>query len=151
MTETDLRLHINGKDVEVRVPEDATLLEVLRERLDLKGARYGCGQEQCGACMVLIDGEPAYSCARAAATATGTAIETVEGLPEEDPLLLSLLKHQAAQCAFCLPGIVMSARALLQKNPQPDRDDVLSALEPHLCRCGAHQRIVNAILAVGRS
>ena len=148
MTEIDLKLRINGNDVDVCVPEDATLLEVLRERLGLKGTRFGCGQEKCGACMVLIDGEPVYACARPAATVTGQAIETVEGLPEDDPLIQSFLKHQAAQCAFCLPGIAMSAKALLRKNPDPAREEVLSALEPHLCRCGAHQRIIEAIMTV---
>lgn len=151
MTDIDLRLHINGTDHDVRLPEDATLLEAFRERLDMKGPRLGCGQEKCGACMVLVDGDPVYSCARSASTATGRTIETIDGLQADDPLLRSLLEHQAAQCAFCLPGIIMSAKALLRRNPSPDRAEVLSALEPHLCRCGAHQRIVNAIMAVEAS
>ncbi|MEW5422948.1 (2Fe-2S)-binding protein [Amorphus sp. 3PC139-8] len=151
MTEVDLHLRINGNPVNVRAPEDAMLLEVLRERLHLPGTRFGCGQEKCGACMVLIDGKPEFSCARAASTATDRDIETVDGLPKDDPLLVSLLKHQAAQCAFCLPGIIMSAKALLKRSSRPDRSEVLSALEPHLCRCGAHQRIVKAIMSVEAS
>lgn len=148
MTDIDMNLRVNGRDTAIRAPEDATLLEVLRYRLGFQGARFGCGQEQCGACMVLIDGVPTFACTRHAASATDQAIETVDGLRQDDPVLLSILDHQAAQCAFCLPGIVMSAKALLRREPHPKREDVVNALEPHLCRCGAHQRIVNAIMAV---
>ncbi|MAS03885.1 MAG: (2Fe-2S)-binding protein [Ahrensia sp.] len=149
MTKIDLSLRINGRDIDVSVPEDATLLEVLREELRLNGSRFGCGQEKCGACMVLLDGAPTFSCAREAATVANRDIETIESLDRNDPLFTSLIEHQAAQCAFCLPGIVMSAKALLRRNPHPERAEVLSALEPHLCRCGAHQRIVTAIMSAG--
>lgn len=148
MSDIELRLRVNGTDAEIHAPEDATLLEVLRERLGIKGVRFGCGAEKCGACMVLIDGEPEFSCARAAATAANRNIETIESLSVDDPLMVSLIRHQAAQCAFCLPGIVMSAKALLARNSRPKRQDILTALEPHLCRCGAHQRIVDAIMSV---
>ena len=151
MTKIDLSLRVNGRDNDVSVPEDATLLEVLRENLHLTGSRMGCGQEKCGACMVLVDGMPTFSCSREASSVTNKSIETIEGLDRDDPLLVSLIEHQAAQCAFCLPGIVMSAKALLRRNPHPGRTEVLSALEPHLCRCGAHQRIVNAIMSAGTS
>lgn len=98
--------------------------------------------------MVLVDGAPTFSCGREASSVANKDIETIESLDRDDPLLVSLIEHQAAQCAFCLPGIVMSAKALLNRNPHPDRADVLGALEPHLCRCGAHQRIVSAIMSV---
>lgn len=148
MSSIDLTLNVNGTDIDVSVPEDATLLEVLRDRLGMTGTRFGCGQEQCGACTVLVDGTTAFACSRLAIDTTGRAIETIESLDATDPLLQALLHYQAAQCAFCLPGITMSAKALLKRNDRPSRAEVLAALDPHLCRCGAHQRIVNAILSV---
>lgn len=145
------RLSIDGTEAVVEAPEDATLLEILRDRMGMDAVRFGCGQEACGACMVLVDGSPAFACTRLAVTAQGRDIRTVAGLPEDDPLIAALLDRQAAQCAFCLPGIVMSAKALLTEDPAPTRDTVLQALEPHLCRCGAHGRIVDAILSVAAS
>ena len=151
MTDKTHCLSVNGKDFDVDLPADATLLEALRDRLGLIGTRFGCGQEGCGACTVLVDGEPAFSCTLPAADVSGRRIETIEGIPPDDPLLLAFVENQAAQCAFCLPGIVMSSRALLNRNPGPTRSEVLEALSPHLCRCGAHQRIVSAVLSVGQS
>lgn len=144
-----VNLKVNGNPLEVEAAEDTTLLEVLREHLGLKGTRFGCGMEKCGACMVLVDGEPEYSCTRIVSTLEDHPIQTVEGLTDDHPLIASFVEHQAAQCGFCLPGIAMSALALLRRKPEPERDEVLAALEPHLCRCGAHQRIIDAILSVG--
>ncbi|MBL6430256.1 2Fe-2S iron-sulfur cluster binding domain-containing protein [Maritimibacter sp. DP07] len=146
----NLTLTVNGRAETVTVPTDATLLEVLRERLGLMGTRFGCGQEQCGACMVLVDDSPVFACTRLVDSLDGSEIRTVEGLGEDDPLIAALLEHQAAQCAFCLPGIIMSAKALLDRTPSPERSDILEALDPHLCRCGAHPRIVDAILSVAQ-
>lgn len=143
-----VRLRVNEADRDVEAPADATLLDVLRDRLGLTGARFGCGEEECGACMVLVDGAPAFACTRPLDTLDGCSVETVEGLAEDDPVLAALVQRQAAQCAYCLPGIVMSAKALLTRSPNPDRAQVLAALQPHLCRCGAHGRIVEAILSV---
>ncbi|MEC7760599.1 MAG: (2Fe-2S)-binding protein [Pseudomonadota bacterium] len=149
IAQSALTLTVNGAPVTVDVPEDATLLEVLRDRLNLTGTRFGCGQEQCGACTVLVDGAPVFACTRPASSLTGATIETIEGAAD-DPVVTALIDHQAAQCAFCLPGIAMSARALLRRTPAPDRAAVIEALDPHLCRCGAHSRIVEAILSVAR-
>lgn len=148
MADASLTLQVDGEVHAVSAPEDATLLEVLRDRIGITGVRFGCGQEQCGACTVLVDGRPDYACTRLAATLEGKPVLTVEGLGEDDPLIAALIGHQAAQCAYCLPGIAMSAKALLAENPSPSRPQVLAALQSHLCRCGAHGRIVDAILSV---
>jgi nicotinate dehydrogenase subunit A len=121
----------------------------LRGPLGLSGARFGCGEEQCGSCMVLVDGEPSYACTTSVAAVSGKAVTTVEGLgtPEAPhPLQAAFLAEQAGQCGFCLTGILMSAAALLATNPTPDAAAVRAALEPHLCRCGSHNRIIRAVL-----
>jgi len=151
VTGTGLTLTINGSDVVINAPEDATLLEVLRDRVSMTGTRYGCGEERCGACMVLIDGRPEFSCTRQAEALEGRRIETIESLKSDDPILKAFVEHQAAQCTFCLPGIIMSSKALLAHNSAPTKAEVLDALEPHLCRCGAHNRIVDAVLSVTTS
>ena len=141
-------LTVNGKSVHVESDASTPLLSVLREELGLRGSRFGCGTEQCGACMVLIDGEPAFSCAREVATVTGKAITTVEGLSDNGalhPLQQAFLDEQAGQCGYCLSGILMSAKALLDRNPHPSRAEVAAALDKHLCRCGSHQRILRAV------
>jgi nicotinate dehydrogenase subunit A len=135
---------VNGRMVSVEVNETTPLLDVLRNELDLKGARYGCGLEQCGSCMVLLDGEPVFSCSREVGTVAGRRITTVEALAG-DRLVQAFLEEQAGQCGYCLSGIVISAKALLDRNPRPARADIVAALEPHLCRCGTHQRIIRAI------
>ncbi len=139
---------VNGEARRVDAPEATTLLEVLRNHLDLTGTRYGCGLEQCGSCMVLVDGQPVYACTREAGTVAGRAITTVEGLGtpvEPHPLQRAFLDEQAGQCGYCLSGILMSAKALLDRNPDPSRSDIVTALDEHLCRCGAHQRILRAV------
>src|SRR5919107_5180208 len=140
---------VNGRPRTVEADEDTPLLAVLRNILGLRSARFGCGHEQCGACMVLIDGKPVYSCTQPVSTLEGTTIVTPEGLGSAEqphPLQESFLAEQAGQCGYCLSGIMISAAALLERNPNPSRADVAAALEPHLCRCGAHNRIVRAVL-----
>jgi nicotinate dehydrogenase subunit A len=139
-----IELTVNGRTVRVAVAGDTPLLDVLRNHLDLKGSRYGCGLEQCGSCMVTIDGRAEYSCAREVASVAGKRVETVESLSGH-PLRLAFLDEQAGQCGYCLSGILMSAKALLDSNRTPSRGDILAALEAHLCRCGAHPRILRAV------
>jgi nicotinate dehydrogenase subunit A len=139
-----IELTVNGKAVTVAVADDVPLLEVLRNHLDLKGSRYGCGLEQCGSCMVLIDGKAEYSCTREIATVAGKRVETVESLTSH-PLRQAFLDEQAGQCGYCLSGILMSAKALLDHNNNPSRAEIVTALDAHLCRCGAHPRILRAV------
>ena len=121
---------------------------MLRNQLDLKGARYGCGLEQCGSCMVLLDGEPIYACSREVGTVAGRSVTTIEGLGtavQPHPLQQAFLDRPAGQCGYCLSGIVISAKALLDRNPAPTRADIATALDKNLCRCGAHPRILRAV------
>lgn len=144
----ELELTVNGTTRRVAAPEATPLIYVLHNELGLTGSRYGCGLEQCGSCMVLIDGEPAYSCSREIGTLQGRAITTIEALGTPDgphPLQQAFLDEQAGQCGYCLSGILIEAKALLDKNPQPSRADIVAALDRHLCRCGSHQRIVRAV------
>jgi nicotinate dehydrogenase subunit A len=141
-------LIVNGKSVHVLGDGTKPLLSVLRDELGLRGSRFGCGAEQCGACMVLIDGEPSYSCARAIESLAGTSVTTVEGLSSDgalSPLQQAFLEEQAGQCGYCLSGILISASALLARNPRPSRGEIAAALDRHLCRCGVHNRIMRAI------
>jgi nicotinate dehydrogenase subunit A len=144
----EIDLTVNGRQVTVDTNATTPLLDVLRNNLDLKGSRYGCGLEQCGACMVLIDGEPEYSCTREIGAVSGRSIITIEGLgtPEHPhPLQRAFLSEQAGQCGYCLSGIIISAKALLDRNPRPSRTEIVSALDKHLCRCGTHTRIIAAV------
>ena len=137
-----IALTVNGSARSVDVADTTTLLEVLRNHLGLMGTRYGCGLEQCGACMVLVDGEPAYACTREAGTVAGRSVTTIESLGTPDklhPLQQAFLDEQAGQCGYCLSGIIMSVKALLDRNPTPTRAEIVTALDRHLCRCGAHQ------------
>jgi nicotinate dehydrogenase subunit A len=144
----DIALTVNGRSVRVSALETTPLLDVLRNQLDLKGARYGCGLEQCGSCMVLLDGEPIYACSREVGTVGGRSVTTIEGLgtvAQPHPLQQAFLDEQAGQCGYCLSGIVISAKALLDRNPTPTRADIATALDKNLCRCGAHPRILRAV------
>jgi nicotinate dehydrogenase subunit A len=139
---------VNGAAVAVSAPDDTPLLDVLRNHLDLKGSRYGCGLEQCGSCMVLLDDEPVYACAREVGTVAGRTVTTVEGLgtvAQPHALQQAFIEEQAGQCGYCLSGILMSAAALLRRNDTPDRAEIVAALDRHLCRCGAHPRILRAV------
>jgi nicotinate dehydrogenase subunit A len=141
-------LTVNGRQVTVDTNATTPLLDVLRNHLDLKGSRYGCGLEQCGACMVLIDGEAEFACARESGSAFGKSVTTIEGFgtPENPhPLQRAFVSEQAGQCGYCLSGIIVSAKALLDRNSRPSRTEIVSALEKHLCRCGAQTRIIAAV------
>lgn len=143
------RLVVNGETVEVDRPDDTPLLTVLRDALGLVGARFGCGQALCGACMVLLDGTAVPSCDTPLWQAAEAAVVTVEGLATDgpNPVQQALLDNQAAQCGFCISGIVVSATALLDAEPDACAERVAAALDRNLCRCGTHQRIVEAVLA----
>jgi len=139
---------VNGADRKVDAPQTATLLEVLRNQLGLMGTRYGCGLEQCGCCMVLVDGEPVHACTREVGTVAGRQVTTVEGLgtaARPHALQQAFLDEQAGQCGYCLSGILISSKALLDRNPDPSRAEIAAALDKHLCRCGTHQRILRAV------
>ena len=143
-----LTLTVNGRLHEIAAPATTPLLDVLRNHLGLKGSRYGCGLEQCGACMVLADGETVYACSREAGSLEGRAIVTVEGLGGPDalhPLQQAFIDEQAGQCGYCLSGMLIAAKALLDRNPSPSRAEIVAALDPNLCRCGAHPRILRAV------
>jgi aerobic-type carbon monoxide dehydrogenase small subunit (CoxS/CutS family) len=147
-----MQLIVNGKSVHVKTDGAKPLLSVLRDELGLRGTRFGCGTEQCGACMVLIDGEPTFSCARELASLAGKAVTTVEGLTQNGaphPLQQAFVEEQAGQCGYCLSGILISAAALLARNPRPSRGEIAAALDRHLCRCGAHNRIMRAVARAG--
>jgi len=143
-----LSFHINGTPRTVVTDDRANLLDVLRNDLGLTGARYGCGAEQCGSCAVLIDGHAKPSCGIECGTLEGKAILTVEGLgtPEHPhPLQTAFIEKQAGQCGYCLSGILIGAKALLDRNPNPSRAQIAEALDWHLCRCGVHNRILDAV------
>ena len=141
-------LIVNERSVSVSADGDTPLLDVLRNHLGLVGTKFGCGAEQCGSCMVLIDGRPEKSCGTALSTVAGKAVLTIEGLgtPEHPhPLQQSFLDEQAGQCGYCLSGILVSAKALLDRNPSPSRREIAEALDGNICRCGSHPRILRAI------
>lgn len=148
-----LRFTVNGADVEVLTDQDAPLLHVLREQLGLKAARFGCGLGLCGACFVLVDDAVVSSCDTSAWTVAGRRVRTVEGLPRDGalhPVQQAVLDEQAAQCGYCISGLLVSAAALLEREPHPDEAAVAQALDRHLCRCGVQRRIVRAVAAAGR-
>ena len=143
-------LTVNGRQHALAEPDDAPLLDVLRTTLGLKGSRFGCGGGQCGACMVLVDGFAVPSCTAPLWSVDGKAVTTVEGLGTPDRphrLQAAFLDHQAGQCGYCLSGVLISAAALLDRDPHPDEAAVRTALDRNLCRCGAHNRMVRAVLA----
>jgi nicotinate dehydrogenase subunit A len=143
-----IKLNVNGRHLTLDIDPTMPLLDVLRNHLDLKGSRYGCGLEQCGACMVLVDGQPDYACARETGSLAGRAVTTIEGLgsPENlHPIQRAFLEEQAGQCGYCLSGIIITAKALLDRNPDPSRSDIVAALDKNLCRCGTHTRIIAAV------
>ncbi len=150
--EVNLRFTLNGRMIHVMVPPHWTLLRVLRETLGLTGTKEGCGIGECGACTVLMNGKPVNACLILAPKAEGKSIETVEGLASQDslhPLQKSFIQHGAVQCGFCTPGILMSAKALLEDKPHPDKEEVKEAISGHLCRCTGYQQIIEAIQRVG--
>ena len=145
-------LVVNGARHESAADPDTPLLYVLRNELGLTGARFGCGLGLCGACFVHIDGAVVSSCDTPLWSVEGKSVVTVEGLAPGDelhPVQQAMLDEQAAQCAYCVTGVIMSGAALLQRSPRPDRAEVVEALERNLCRCGAHNRMVRAVLRAG--
>ena len=146
-------LIVNGSTATVIADGDTPLLDILRNHLGLVGTKFGCGQEQCGCCMVLIDGQPEKSCGKPLSTVLGKAITTVEGLGTPDrphPLQQAFLDEQAGQCGYCLPGILISAKALLDRNLAPTRAEIGEALDDNICRCGSHVRILHAVERAAR-
>jgi nicotinate dehydrogenase subunit A len=143
-------LTVNGRAVDVQADDDTTLLHVLRHELGLAGPRFGCGVGLCGACFVLLDGSPAPSCDTPMWSAAGRSVVTVEGLSGDDgglhPVQQAFLDEQAAQCGFCVSGVLVSAAALLADEPHPDEPAVVAALDRNLCRCGSQRRMVAAVL-----
>ena len=148
MTQT-FKFTVNGQPVSVALGNEETpLLNVLRNNLGLMGTRFGCGLEQCGCCTVLIDGKPEKCCAKPVWSVAGKAVVTIEGLgtPERPhPLQQAFLDEQAGQCGYCLSGIIVSAKALLDNNPSPTRAQIAAALDDNICRCGSHNRIMRAV------
>jgi nicotinate dehydrogenase subunit A len=147
------KLKVNGRNHDVAVPDDAPLLYVLRNDLQLNGPKYGCGVSQCGSCTVLVDGQPVRSCVTPAGSVVGQDIITLEGLgtlAAPSRLQQAFIDEQAAQCGYCLNGMIMSAQALLSRNPKPSEQDVRHALDGNLCRCGVHNRIVRAVMRASR-
>jgi nicotinate dehydrogenase subunit A len=149
-----IELNVNGERVAVSVEPDTPMLEVLRNDLGLTGAKFGCGLEQCRACAVLADGADVPTCASSVASFAGRRVTTVEGLFNGDalhPVQQAFLDEEAAQCGFCIPGMVIGAVALLDRIPDPTDDEIREALEPHLCRCGSHARIMRAVRRASRA
>jgi carbon-monoxide dehydrogenase small subunit len=148
-----LHLHVNGEDRDILAPIHHTLLEVLREEIDLTGTKHGCELGECGACTVLVDGVPTLSCLTLPIEVQGSDITTVEGLAEGsemNPLQAAFADNGAAQCGYCTPGILMSATALLERTLEPTEAEVRQALSGNLCRCTGYTKIIDAVLQAGR-
>lgn len=146
-----LTFMLNGEEVEVLVTPTETLLDVLRERLGITGPKRGCDDGECGACTILLDGEPVRSCLTLALTVEGRKVTTVEGLMvkgELDSLQKAFYERGAFQCGFCTPGMLMVAQSLLTKNPKPTREEIRTYMAGNLCRCGSYEEIIEAIQAV---
>jgi len=148
-----VELHVNGKTHRLDVDPERSLLSVLRDDLDLTGSKYGCGEGQCGACTVIVDGAAVRSCILSAASAKGKRITTIEGLESGGrlhPLQEAFLETQAMQCAFCTSGMIMAGAALLAKNPNPSEAEIARQMEGNICRCCVYPRIVSAIRLAAR-
>lgn len=143
-----IKLTVNGHEHMLNAEPDTPLLYVLRDQLALNGAKFGCGLGQCGACTVMLNGEAVFSCLTPLLLAAGKNVTTVEGLGTErspGPMQRAFIEEQAAQCGYCIAGMMMRAQALLRKNPSPSDADIRTAMQPNLCRCGSHMRIMRAI------
>lgn len=145
---------VNGKDVSLQAEYGETLLEVIRERLGLTGTKKGCGDGECGACTVLVNGTPVTSCTYLVHIADGKEITTIEGLSKDgklSPVQQAFIDAGAIQCGFCTPGMVLSAHALLQRNPNPTEEDIKAALSGNLCRCGTYKQITQAVMMAAKA
>ena len=141
-------LKVNGKNLPLNVDSQTSLLFVLRDNLNLTGTKYGCGEAQCGACTVLIDGEPTRSCVTQVGKVTGKQIVTIEGLEKDGklhPLQEAFIKADALQCGYCTSGMIMTGVGLLAKNARPTKEEIVRQMDRNMCRCGTYARIVNAI------
>ena len=148
-----ISLNVNGRERSVTAEPDTPLLYVLRNDLELNGAKFGCGLAQCGACTVLVEGKPTRSCVTEIGALAGAKITTIESLgtiDKPDALQRAFIAEQAAQCGYCTNGMIMSAKALLDANPRPTEQDVRTSLAGNLCRCGTHNRIIAAVLRASR-
>jgi aerobic-type carbon monoxide dehydrogenase small subunit (CoxS/CutS family) len=146
--EETLRFTLNGKKTEVLIDLTQNLLWVLRNHFGLTGTKYGCGMGFCGACTILIDNEPMRSCILPVGDIAGKKVVTIEGLEKKGklhPVQKAFIEHDALQCGFCTPGMIMTATGLLIKNPSPTRQQIIEGMEENLCRCGAHNRILDAV------
>jgi xanthine dehydrogenase YagT iron-sulfur-binding subunit len=147
---TAIKLNVNGVDHRVEVEDRWTLVELLRDHLQLTGTKIGCDRGECGACTVLVDGLPLYSCSQLAVWMNGRSIQTVEGLAKNgklDPLQEAFIEHDAPQCGYCTSGQLMIAKALMMKNARPTRDEVRTAMTGNLCRCSNYNHYVEAVMA----
>ena len=148
-----IQFKLNGKPTKLTVDSDRMLLWVLRTDLALTGAKYGCGEGYCGACTVLVDNEPVRSCLMTVKDVEDKEVVTIEGLAKNGslhPLQKAFTEHDALQCGFCTPGMILNAYGLLQENPQPSYSEIIQAMDDNLCRCGSHKRIVQAIQAASK-
>ncbi len=148
----ELHITVNGDEYDLFVDTHRTLLEIIREDIGLTGTKNGCNQGECGACTVLLDGQPVNSCLMLAHEADGREVTTIEGLAgggSLDPVQRAFVEHGAIQCGFCTPGMVMSAKALLDRNPDPSREQILEGLRGNLCRCTGYVKIIEAVKAAG--
>ena len=146
-----LTMIVNGKRVTVQIESDELLVDVLRDRLDLIGTKIGCNEGECGACTVIMDGQAVLSCLIPAMRAHGRQLTTIEGLSDGDtlhPLQQAFVEHGAVQCGYCIPGIIMSAKALLDENQHPSRDEIKENIAGNLCRCTGYVKIIEAIESV---
>jgi carbon-monoxide dehydrogenase small subunit len=145
----NLKININGKDIEREIKDDLRLLDFLREDLNLTGTKEGCGEGECGACTVILDGKAIDSCLILAAQCQGKTVVTIEGMQREDgsldPIQEAFLDNGAVQCGYCIPGMVLSAKALLDENPTPSDDDIKESISGNLCRCTGYDRIAKSI------
>jgi len=146
--EETISFSLNGKKTEIKIDPTHTLLWVLRNQLDLTGTKYGCGMGFCGSCTVLINKEPVRSCTVPVGDVAGKKVVTIEGLEKQGklhPLQKAFIEHDALQCGYCTPGMIITATGLLMKNPSPTRQEIIDGLEDNFCRCGAHIRIIEAV------
>jgi nicotinate dehydrogenase subunit A len=145
---------LNGKSVKSQADANETLLSVLRDDFEINGSKFGCGRAQCGACTVLVDGDPMRACVAPLSSVVGRSVVTLEGLSEgtrANRLQQAFIDEQAAQCGYCTSGMILMSQALLERNPNPSEQEVRQALDANLCRCGAHNRIVRAVMRASRS